>query len=85
MFDATFVIGIVSGILTTLSFLPQVMKTHKSKHTKDLSLGMLILFVSGVSLWTVYGFMIGAAPIIIANVVTLALVIYILIMKLRYG
>lgn len=83
--DLTFLIGIASGTLTTISFLPQVIKTHKSKETKDLSLGMLAFFAAGVSLWIVYGIMINEAPVIIANTVTLILVLYILSMKLRHG
>ena len=83
--DISFIIGIASGTITTISFLPQVIKTHKTKHTKDLSLGMLALFALGVALWFIYGLLIDELPVILANAVTLVLVSYILFMKIRHG
>jgi len=77
-------IGIVAGFLTTISFVPQVLKVYQTKHTKDLSVFMLLLFCAGVSLWTVYGILLAEAPIIIPNAVTLGLAAYILAMKVRY-
>jgi MtN3 and saliva related transmembrane protein len=77
-------LGFVAGTLTTLSFLPQVHKAWRTKQCNDLSTGMLLLFASGVSLWTVYGLLLHAAPIIIANAVTLALVLAIAALKARY-
>ncbi len=77
-------IGFAAGTLTTLSFLPQVLKTYRSKRCDDLSAGMLLAFTSGVSLWLVYGLFLYSAPIISANAVTLALLAAILAMKARY-
>ena len=78
-------VGYAAAILATSSFLPQVIKTIRSGQTKDISLSMYLLFCSGVALWLVYGFMIHATPVILANLVTLALSGTILVMKLMKG
>ena len=78
-------IGYVAAILTTSSFLAQAVKTIRSRRTKDISLSMYLLFCSGITLWLVYGFVIHATPVIVANVATLALSGTILVMKLRNG
>lgn len=78
------VLGLVAGTLTTIAFLPQLLKTWKSRSAKDVSLVMMITFCIGVALWIVYGLAIGAMPIIAANVVTLSLALMILILKIRY-
>lgn len=83
--ETTALVGSVAALLTTLSFLPQLIKTHRTKQTKDLSLPMLSILAFGVLLWTVYGFMLGKAPIIAANAVTFVLVSYILVMKIKHG
>lgn len=77
-------IGMAGGILTTLSFVPQVVKTWKSRRTRDISLSMFLSFTLGVLLWLVYGLMIGAWPVILANLVTLLLVGIILYLKLKH-
>jgi MtN3 and saliva related transmembrane protein len=78
------VLGTAAGALTTLAFIPQVVKTWKTKSTHDISLIMFSLFSLGVLLWLVYGIVIGAMPIIIANGVTLTLALSMLLMKIRY-
>ena len=78
------VLGFSAGTLTTLSFIPQVHKAWKTKRCSDLSWGMLLAFSSGVILWLVYGLLLRAAPIIVANAVTLALLIALITMKIRY-
>jgi MtN3 and saliva related transmembrane protein len=77
-------LGLIAGALTTLAFIPQVIKTWKSRHTRDISLGMFAIFSVGVFLWLLYGIRIGAMPIILANGVTLVLALTILVFKLRY-
>jgi len=77
-------LGFLAGTLTTLSFVPQVIKAWRSKRCQDLSWGMLITFSAGVVLWLAYGLMLWAAPIIAANAVTLALLITIGLLKIRY-
>ncbi|HJN57107.1 MAG: SemiSWEET transporter [Candidatus Woesearchaeota archaeon] len=77
-------IGFTAAALTTIAFLPQVIKAWKSKHTKDISLIMFIVLTIGIFLWVVYGFLILSMPVIAANVVTFVLALTILILKLKY-
>jgi MtN3 and saliva related transmembrane protein len=77
-------LGLLAGALTTVAFIPQVIKTWKSRHTQDISLGMFAIFSVGVFLWLLYGIQIGATPIVLANLVTLVLALTILVFKLRY-
>jgi len=78
-------VGYCAGTLTTISFLPQVIKAWKSRSTKDISLSMFLMFTTGVSLWLVYGIMIYDIPIIVANTVTVILAAAILAMKVKFG
>jgi MtN3 and saliva related transmembrane protein len=78
-------IGSVAAALTTLSFVPQAWQTFKTRDVSGISLGMYAAFTLGVALWLVYGLLISAWPIIIANVITLVLALAILWMKLRFG
>ena len=66
-------LGLLAATLTTLAFLPQVIKTWRSKSAKDLSLGTFSMFCTGVLLWLIYGLLIDDLPIILANAVTLLL------------
>jgi MtN3 and saliva related transmembrane protein len=77
--------GWMAGVLTTVSFLPQVLKTLREGHTKDLSLAMYAMFCAGVALWTVYGLLLESPPMIIANTITLLLAGAVLVMKIRNG
>jgi MtN3 and saliva related transmembrane protein len=77
-------LGFVAGTLTTLSFLPQVHKAWSTKRCDDLSMGMLLTFGAGVLLWMIYGLCLRAAPIILANVVTLMLILALIGLKARY-
>ena len=79
------VLGFIAGTLTTASFLPQVLKTIKTKETKDLSLAMYVVLATGIFLWTVYGILIGSFPVIIANALSFVLASCILIFKIKYG
>jgi len=78
-------IGGIAATLTTCSFIPQVWRVLQTRHTKDISLGMYALFTGGVALWLVYGILLGAWPIIIANCITLVLAGMVLVLKLRFG
>lgn len=77
-------LGLIAGALTTVAFIPQVVKIWKSRHTQDISLGMFSIFSVGVFLWLLYGIQLGAFPIILANGITLVLSLTILVFKLRY-
>ena len=85
MTPLTTAIGFIAATLTTIAFLPQVLKVWKTRSARDISLGMYCLFATGVLLWLVYGLLIVAWPVIIANVITLALALLIIGMKLKFG
>jgi MtN3 and saliva related transmembrane protein len=78
-------IGMIAGLLTTIAFLPQAIKIWRSKSTNDVSLAMFACLCAGVVLWIIYGFMLGAFPVVLANVVTLCIAVTILVFKIRYG
>ncbi len=77
-------LGLIAGAFTTIAFLPQVLKTWKSRSAKDLSLGMFSIFTVGVGMWLAYGILINDLPVILANVVTLMLASTLLFFKLRW-
>jgi MtN3 and saliva related transmembrane protein len=79
------IVGYCAAVLTTLSFVPQVWHTFRSRDVSGISLGMYVAFAIGVLLWLVYGAMLHAWPIVVANAVTLALALAILAMKLRWS
>ena len=79
------ILGLVAGILTTLAFVPQVIKTWRSHSTHDISLAMFAIFTAGVLAWLVYGILIEDLPIIVANTVTFIVAGSILVMKIRNG
>lgn len=83
--DAVTLLGLTAGTLTTISFLPQVIRIWKTRSTKDISMGMFITFCIGIFLWALYGFAINSMPVIITNIVTFVLAFAILLLKLRYG
>lgn len=78
-------LGFVAAFLTTVSFLPQAIKAWKTKSTKDISLPMYLLFILGVSLWAIYGFMINSLVVMLANAATLLIALFILYLKIRHG
>ena len=76
-------IGTLAGTFTTIAFIPQVAKTWKTRSAGDISLWMFLLFSSGVLLWLIYGVLLHAVPIIIANGITLGLSASILVLKVK--
>ncbi len=77
-------VGFFAAVLTTIAFIPQLIKTWRSKSAKDVSYIMFALFISGVSLWCVYGWEIHSIPVVIANIITFILASLILILKYIY-
>ena len=77
--------GYFAAILTTVAFLPQLIKTLKTKKADDVSLVTLIMFICGVGSWIIYGLAISSLPILIANIVTFVLNSFILISKIYYA
>ena len=77
--------GYFAAILTTLAFIPQLIKTLKTKKAEDVSLTTLIMFLTGVAAWIIYGIKISSKPILVANIVTFLLNFLILVFKLIYS
>jgi MtN3 and saliva related transmembrane protein len=78
-------IGSVAGISTTGAFLPQVIRTWRTRSTDDISLGMFLLTAFGLFLWLIYGLALNDWPLIVTDAVSLILAVTILGLKLRYG
>jgi MtN3 and saliva related transmembrane protein len=78
-------LGLLAGMLTTVAFVPQVIKTWRTRSTHDISLAMFAIFTAGVFTWLIYGLLIGDLPVILANCVTLVLAGTIVYFKLRNG
>lgn len=82
--DIVQMLGLIAGACTTIAFLPQVIKTWKSRSAKDLSLSMFSIFTVGVGLWLVYGILDQNIPVIAANLITLMLAATLLVFKFRF-
>ena len=84
--DFITILGLAAGVLTTIAFLPQMLQIWQTKSAKDVSyvMLMLIVFMSGLLLWLVYGIILGALPVILANGVTLCFNLIILWLKIKY-
>lgn len=80
----TDLIGSCAAVLTTASFLPQAIHTFRTKDVRGISLGMYSAFTVGVAMWLVYGLLLEAWPVVMANLVTLVLASAILVMKLKF-
>ena len=78
-------LGIFAGTLTTISFIPQVLRIVQTRSANDISWGMFTVFTAGTALWLTWGIAQGALPVIIANFVTLVLSIVIMVLKWRYA
>ena len=78
-------IGYVAATLTTFSFVPQAWLTFRTRDVSGISLVMYSLFTLGVALWLVYGVITSNPPVTVANAITLALALSVLVMKVRYG
>jgi MtN3 and saliva related transmembrane protein len=78
-------LGLIAGFLTTISFLPQVIRTWRSRSTRDISLGTYLIYVSGIVLWLIYGLVLNDVALIASNAVTLLLASTILGLKLKHG
>ena len=77
-------LGYIAATITTIAFLPQIIKTVKSKSAKDVSMGMFVLFTTGVFLWIVYGILTRTYPVLIANAVIFCLALTQIILKIKY-
>lgn len=78
-------IGALAGLLSTIALVPQVIKTHQTKHTRDLSLGMVAISGGGALLWILYGFMIADPVILTTNIFVGTMFGYLVLMKIKHG
>jgi len=78
-------LGFIAGFITTVSFIPQVLRVYRNKSGRDVSLWMVVLLSAGTFLWLIYGVLTHAAPIVAANAVTFSLVVVICVLKLYYA
>jgi MtN3 and saliva related transmembrane protein len=79
------IVGIVAGVLTSLAAIPQVVKTLKSRHVRDISIWQPLLITIGVALWMIYGILIRDLPLIIANITPLVCNAILTGLKIHYG
>lgn len=78
------ILGYIAGILIVVSLIPQIIKSWKTKSTKDLSLVRYLVYVSGVVMWLVYGIVINNGPMIVMNTINLTLASSVVYLKLKY-
>lgn len=78
-------LGYIAGAITTVSFVPQVIRVYRNKSGRDVSLWMVLLLSAGTFLWLIYGIHLSSMPIIAANAVTFSLVVVICVLKLYYA
>ncbi len=79
------ILGYIAGILVVISLLPQVIKSWKTKSTKDISLWRYIIYVAGLILWIAYAVIIKNGPVAVMNSIGLILALSILYLKLKHG
>lgn len=78
-------IGLVAGTLTSIAAIPQVIKTLKTRHVRDISIWQPLLLAFGVALWMMYGILINDLPLILANITPLICNAVLTVMKIYYG
>lgn len=78
-------IGTLAGVVSTICWLPQTLRTWRTRQTKDLSLSTNLLVLLSVTLWLIYGIMLAAWPMVVANAIAIALVGSIIVAKLKFG
>ncbi len=79
------IVGYLAGLLVAISLVPQVVKSWRTKSTKDISLGWTVIYIAGLLLWVVYSLGIASWPLFVTNNVELGLAVFLLAMKLKYG
>jgi MtN3 and saliva related transmembrane protein len=83
--NTTLIIGLIAASLTTFAFLPQSIRAIRTRHTKDISLPMLLMLEFGVVVWIIYGTLISDIPLLAANSISFIFVTITLVLKLKYG
>ena len=78
-------VGLAAGTLTSIASIPQLVKTLRTRHARDISVWQPLLLAFGVALWMVYGILINDLPLILANITPLICNVVLTGMKIRYG
>ncbi len=78
-------LGYIAATLTTIAFVPQAVRTIRTRDTRAISLAMYLAFTAGTMLWFAYGVVLDSWPMIVANAITFVLAATILRLKLRHG
>lgn len=78
-------VGLVAAFFTSIAWIPQVIKSYKSKSTKDLSLPLTLIVSIGLTLWLLYGILINDLALILSNGIQVPMVYWLVYMKLRFG
>jgi MtN3 and saliva related transmembrane protein len=82
--QTTDLIGAIAGTLTTISFVPQVMRVFQTRQTRDISMTMMLLFSLGVAMWVAFGYLVDSMPVVYTNAMTLVLALTIVAAKVRF-
>lgn len=77
-------IGLVAGFLTSIAVLPQVVRTWRTKHARDISIWQPLILITGMVLWLLYGILLGDSPLILANAFSVACYLILIGLKLNY-
>lgn len=77
-------VGMIAGLLTSVASVPQVIKTYRSRHARDLSIWQPLLLSVGIALWLIYGILIQDTPLILANITPLLCNLALTVMKVRF-
>ena len=83
--DIVNIIGYAATVVGTCLMLPQVIKSWRTKKVKDISLLMLVFYFFNCLLWGIYGVLIWAMPVIVANAIGFLVSIVQLVLKLKFG
>jgi MtN3 and saliva related transmembrane protein len=78
------IVGYIGSVLTSVTFIPQVYKSWQSKSVGDLSIWMVLIVITSTTVWLIYGIGIGSGPVILANIIVLALSLLLLYFKLSF-
>lgn len=81
----TNVIGYLAAIVGTFLMMPQVIRAIRTKHMKDVSMGMLVAYIVNCALWDMYGILLGAMPMILCNSIALVIGVWQVVLKRKYG
>ncbi len=78
-------LGLLAGILTSCAVLPQIVKSYRSRHVRDISLWQPVMLVAGMGLWLLYGILIDDLPLIVTNIFSITCNLILITMKLLYA